>query len=236
MFLAPLLLAPGPLPSSPLAPGWSVASLELPSASLGVALGVSATLAAFAVQRQREKDAAPARSYSDLIRRGRSTSAPAFRDASGAESRLSPGARAMLQRAYDNIESEREEALRVGDTEGAADVVAVCGSMLAHRLLDLLRPLTDELEVAADLCKSSLCCFLNWIFEGYPKVLEAVHLQRYAEPLVSVLVREVDALRGCLHLMEQLLGRMAPPSTRGFEFLLAVELVSVERDRQLRVW
>ena len=128
------------------------------------------------------------------------------------------------------------QSLKICDTEGAADVVAVCGSMLAHRLLDLLRPLTDELEVAADLCKSSLCCFLNWIFEGYPKVLEAVHLQRYAEPLVSVLVREVDALRGCLHLMEQLLGRMAPPSTRGFEFLLAVELVSVERDRQLRVW
>lgn len=151
MFLGPLLLAPGPLPSSPLAPGWSVASLELPSASLGVALGVSATLAAFAVQRQREKDAAPARSYSDLIRRGRSTSAPAFRDASGAESRLSPGARAMLQRAYDNIESEREEALRVGDTEGAAELT---------RVLLQLKPLPEGVKLDVE---ESLSDYRRWL-------------------------------------------------------------------------
>ena len=57
----------------------------------------------------------------------------------------------MLQRAYDNIESEREEALRVGDTEGAAELM---------RVLLQLKPLPEGVKLVAE---ESLSDYRRWL-------------------------------------------------------------------------
>ena len=122
------------------------------------------------------------------------------------------------------------QALGACDAEGAADVVTVYGSMLAHRLMDLLRGIAVRAGKSASAVsdtnssKAMICRFLNWLFCSYTNVLKAVHFQGYAEPVVSVLVREVDALRGCLKFVGKILDRAVPP--RVFELLFATALVS----------
>lgn len=119
------------------------------------------------------------------------------------------------------------QALGACDTEGAAGVVTLCGSMLAQRLLELLQGIAAAGELASgdfdtNSSKSMVCSFLNWLFCSYTHVLKAVHVQGYAEPLVPTLVREVDALRDCLEIVGEILDRAVPPRTFGFSLSAAL--------------